>query len=157
MRYFFGKEITKLADKDSSIIVICGDMGAKIFKPFIEKHQDRYINIGICEQSMVSIAAGMALQGMKPYICTITPFLIERAFEQIKLDINDMKTNVKLVGYGNYPDQGISHAITMLDNIHPINFFKNITHFKPKTIEELHNNIYDSYENKYPAFFDLEK
>ena len=52
----------------------------------------------------------MALQGLKPWVYTITPFLIERPFEQIKLDIDQQKSNVKLVGFADYPSLGPSHS-----------------------------------------------
>lgn len=157
MRYYLGNEIFKLAQQDDSIYVICADIGDKIFDKFIQNFPNRYINMGVSEQAIIGIAAGMALRGLKPYICTITPFLIERPFEQIKLDINEQKVNVKLIGYGNYLNEGVSHSVYVHKQIHPMDFFDNIKHFKPTSIEELHNYIHDSYNNKYPAFFDLEK
>ena len=62
----------------------------------------RFFNMGICEQSIIGLSAGMALEGLKPWVYTITP-LIERPFEQVKLDINQQNVNVKLVGYADYP------------------------------------------------------
>ena len=59
---------------------------------------------------LLIVASGMALQGLKPWVYTITPFLIERPFEQIKLDINQQKANVKLVGFADYPTLGPTHA-----------------------------------------------
>ena len=76
-----------------------GDIGYGIFDDFRKNHPNRFINMGICEQSLISVAAGMSLEGLKPWVYTITPFLIERPFEQIKLDINQQKANVKLVGF----------------------------------------------------------
>ena len=157
MRYYLGNELFKMAQEDDSIYIICADIGNKIFAKFIENFPDRYMNMGVSEQAIIGVAAGMALRGLKPYICTITPFLIERPFEQIKLDINEQKVNVKLIGYGNYINEGISHSVYKDKNIHPMNFFDNIKHFKPSNIEDLHFAIYDSYNKKYPAFFDLEK
>ena len=71
----------------------------------IEK-TDRFINMGICEQSMIGVSSGMALEGLKPWVYTITPFLIERPFEQVKLDIDRQMANVKLVGFADYPTLG---------------------------------------------------
>ena len=88
MRRSFGKIITELADRDEKIYVIVGDIGYRVFDEFRQKHPDRFINIGICEQSMIGVSAGMALEGLNPWVYTITPFLIERPFEQVKLDID---------------------------------------------------------------------
>ena len=76
--------------------MLVGDIGYGIFDEFRKNHPKKFFNLGICEQSLIGVAAGMALEGLKPWVYTITPFLIERPFEQIKLDVNEQKTNVKL-------------------------------------------------------------
>ena len=91
MRRKFGKIICNLAKKDSKIILLVGDIGYGIFDEFRQKYPSRFFNMGICEQSLIGAASGMALQGLKPWVYTITPFLIERPFEQIKLDIDQQK------------------------------------------------------------------
>ncbi len=110
MRRTFGKIITELANKDDKIYVLVGDIGYRVFDEFREKHSERFINMGICEQSIISVSAGMALEGLKPWVYTITPFLIERPFEQVKLDIDQQNVNVKLVGFADYPTLGPSHS-----------------------------------------------
>jgi len=75
MRRRFGEVISKLADEDEKIYVIVADIGYRVFDEFREKHPDRFINMGICEQSIISVASGMALEGLKPWVYTITPFL----------------------------------------------------------------------------------
>ena len=99
MRRKFGKLICELANKDKKIVLLVGDIGYGIFNDFRSKHPKRFFNLGICEQSLIGTASGMALEGLKPWVYTITPFLIERPFEQIKLDIDQQKVNVKLVGF----------------------------------------------------------
>ena len=64
MRRRFGKVITELADRDENIIVLVGDIGYRVFDQFREKYPDRFINLGICEQSMIGVSAGMALEGL---------------------------------------------------------------------------------------------
>ena len=110
MRRTFGKIISELAEKDEKIYVLVGDIGYRVFDEFREKYPDRFINMGICEQSMIGVSAGMALEGLKPWVYTITPFLIERPFEQIKLDIDQQNVNVKLVGFSDYPTLGPTHT-----------------------------------------------
>ena len=153
MRRSFGKIITELADRDEKIYVIVGDIGYRVFDEFRQKHPDRFINIGICEQSMIGVSAGMALEGLNPWVYTITPFLIERPFEQIKLDIDQQNVNVKLVGYSDYPTLGPTH--TELNGKKLMQVFKNITSYFPKNGDETQKVTYQAYEKKGPAIISL--
>lgn len=153
MRREFGKIITELATKDERVYLLSGDIGYEIFDDFREKFPKRFINLGICEQSMVSISSGLALEGLKPYVYTITPFLIERAFEQIKLDIDQQNINVKLVGYADYPTQGPTHS--EIDAPWLMSRFKNIISYFPKNSQEARVFLLTSYESKGPAFISL--
>ena len=134
MRNVFGEQICKLADKDEKIYLLVGDIGYGIFDLYRKKHPKRFINLGICEQSLISVASGMALEGLKPWVYTITPFLIERPFEQIKLDIDQQKANVKLIGFADYPTLGPSHS--ELNGIKLMKLFKNIRSYFPKNSTE---------------------
>ena len=110
MRRRFGKLINELAKKDKKIVLLVGDIGYGIFDDFRKNNPDRFFNLGICEQSLIGTASGMALEGLKPWVYTITPFLIERPFEQIKLDIDQQNVNVNLVGFADYPELGPTHS-----------------------------------------------
>ena len=88
MRRAFGKTIVKLAEKDERIVLLIGDVEQEM-DDFINKFPDRFYNMGICEQTMISVAAGMAMEGFRPVVYSITSFLIERPFEQIKIDIDE--------------------------------------------------------------------
>ena len=153
MRRRFGKIITELADKDDKICIIVGDIGYRIFDDFRDKHPDRFINIGICEQSMIGVCAGMAIEGLKPWVYTITPFLIERPFEQLKLDIDQQNVNVKLVGFADYPTLGPTHSEINGEKL--MSLFKNINSFFPKDGEETEYAIYQAYKKNGPAFISL--
>ena len=153
MRRRFGKIITELADKDEKIYVIVGDIGYRVFDEFREKHPNRFFNMGVCEQSMIGVSAGMALEGLKPWVYTITPFLIERPFEQIKLDIDQQNVNVKLVGFADYPTLGPTHS--EVDGRKLIQLFSNITSFFPKDGDETETAAYHAYEKSGPAFISL--
>jgi len=153
MRRTFGRIITDLADKDDRIYVLVGDIGYRVFDEFKEKHPDRFINMGICEQSLIGVSAGMALEGLRPWVYTITPFLIERPFEQIKLDINQQNVNVKLVGFSDYPTLGPTHS--ELDGKKLMELFKNITSFFPKDGDETEKMISQAYDKDGPAFISL--
>jgi transketolase len=153
MRRNFGKIITELASKDENIYVLVGDIGYRVFDDFREKFPDRFINMGICEQSMIGVSAGMALEGLKPWVYTITPFLIERPFEQVKLDIDQQNVNVKLVGYSDYPKLGPTH--TELDGQKMMQLFKNINSYFPKNGDETAQFVNEAYANDGPDFISL--
>ena len=153
MRRRFGKVIAELADRDENIIVLVGDIGYRVFDEFREKYPDRFINLGICEQSMIGVSAGMALEGLKPWVYTITPFLIERPFEQVKLDIDQQNVNVKLVGFADYPTLGPTHA--ELNGEKLMQLFTNITPLFPKDGDETESMVYEAYEKNGPAFISL--
>tara|TARA_Y100000590_G_C15694689_1_gene1004676 strand:- start:1091 stop:1582 length:492 start_codon:yes stop_codon:yes gene_type:complete len=153
MRRRFGKVISELAKKDEKIVLLVGDIGYGIFDNFRKEHPKKFFNLGICEQSIIGLAAGMALEGLKPWVYTITPFLIERPFEQIKLDIDQQNVNVNLVGFADYPTLGPSHA--ELDAEKLMKLFKNIESFFPKNSEETENAVYKSYKRKGPNFISL--
>ena len=153
MRRGFGKVITELAEKDEKIYVIVGDIGYRVFDEFREKFPDRFINMGICEQSMIGVSAGMALEGLKPWVYTITPFLIERPFEQVKLDIGQQNVNVKLVGFSDYPKLGPTH--TELSGEKMMKLFKNITSYFPKNGDETIHSVNKAFKRIGPVFISL--
>ena len=153
MRRRFGKIIAELADRDERIYILSGDIGYRVFDEFRERHPKRFINMGICEQSMIGVSSGMALEGLKPWVYTITPFLIERPFEQVKLDIDQQNVDVKLVGFSDYPTLGPTH--TELNGKKLMKLFKNITSYFPKNGDETQKVTYQAYEKKGPTFISL--
>ena len=153
MRRRFGKLIAELADLDERIVVISGDIGYRVFDEFRERHPERFINIGICEQSMIGVAAGMALEGVQPWVYTITPFLIERPFEQIKLDVNQQNVGVKLVGYSDYPTLGPTHS--ELDARSLMSLCPNIYCFYPSDGDQTESAIREAHASSGPCFLSL--
>ena len=88
LRFESANFITKLSIKDKKIFVCVGDISERAFKKLNKKN---FLNIGIMEQTMISFTAGLSKVGFIPFVHTITPFLIERCLEQIKLDFGSIK------------------------------------------------------------------
>ena len=153
MRRRFGKVINELAKKDDKIVLIVGDIGYGVFDDFRKENPRKFFNLGICEQSMISFASGMALEGLKPWVYTITPFLIERPFEQIKLDIDQQNVNVNLVGFADYPTLGPTH--TEINAKKMMKLFNNIESFFPSDGDETEKMIFQAYEREGPSFISL--
>ena len=153
MRRKFGKLINELAKKDDKIVLLVGDIGYGIFDDFRKENPKRFFNLGICEQSLLGAASGMSLENLKPWVYTITPFLIERPFEQLKLDIDQQNVNVKLVGFADYPKLGPTHSETNAEKI--MGLFKNIGPYFPKNSEETEKAVLECYKNIGPNFISL--
>ena len=153
MRRRFGKLINELAKKDKKIVLLVGDIGYGIFDDFRKENTKRFFNLGICEQSLIGVASGMSLEGLKPWVYTITPFLIERPFEQVKLDIDQQGANVKLIGFADYATLGPTHR--ELDGEKLMRLFTNITSCFPKDGDETESMVYEAYQKKGPVFISL--
>ncbi len=106
MRNAFAKEITALAQKDPSVVLLSGDIGNRLFDDFKAKCPDRFYNCGVAEANMMSMAAGLASCGLRPVVYTITPFLTYRCMEQIRDDVCYHNQKVVIVGTGS----GLSYA-----------------------------------------------
>ncbi len=100
MRNAFIRELESFAATDDRVILLVGDIGFGVFENFQLQHPGKFMNMGIAEQNMVSVASGLAKEGYFPVVYTIIPFLTMRAFEQIRIDICLHNRNVLLVGVG---------------------------------------------------------
>ena len=112
IRQEFASTMLEIGKKDKSLVVMVGDISHGILKPFAKICKNRYFNIGICEPATVNMAAGLSKVGLNPVVHTIAPFLIERCYEQIKLDFAYQKLSVNLVSVGgsyDYSKLGCSH------------------------------------------------
>lgn len=125
--------------------------------PFIKHFPDRLVNVGIAEQSMVGMAAGLALGGKVAVTCNAAPFLISRANEQIKVDVCYNNTNVKLFGlnagasYG--PLASTHHAI---DDLAVMRGFGNIQIFAPSSPRECRQIIDYALQHQGPVYIRLD-
>lgn len=115
MRTAFIEQLIKEARKNTKIFLLVGDLGFNVVEPFAKEFPDRFINVGICEQNMASIAGGLAMNGYIVYCYSIGNFPTLRCIEQIRNDIVYYKSNVRIVAVGAgyaYGSQGVSHHAT---------------------------------------------
>ena len=115
MREIFGETVAALADDDPRIVMLDGDVGSSTRADIFEKaHPDRYLQMGIAEQNMLGVAAGLATMGLIPFISTFVSFAVVRPLDQIRVLIAQTGLNVKITpGYaGLFTGQtGMSHII----------------------------------------------
>lgn len=115
MRDTFVKTLIELAKKDKNIELITGDLGFGVLKPYWEEVPDQFTNIGIAEQNMTTVAAGMALEGKTVFTYSIGNFPTLRCLEQIRNDCAYHNANVNIVCIGGgfvYGSLGMSHHAT---------------------------------------------
>jgi transketolase len=115
MREIFGETVAELANDDPRIVMLDGDVGTSTRADIFEKaHPDRYLQMGIAEQNMFGVAAGLATMGLIPFISTFVAFAVVRPLDQIRVLIAQTGLNVKITpGYaGLFTGQtGMSHII----------------------------------------------
>ena len=100
MRTVFASAASALLDEDPLAAVVLAEISADLFAKAAARHPDRVLNVGIREQLMVSVGGGLALAGLHPIVHTYAPFLAERAFEQVKLDLAHQEARAVLVSIG---------------------------------------------------------
>lgn len=112
MREQAAETAADLLDEDPRVALILAEISTGQFGRALDAHPDRAVNVGIMEQTMVGVAAGFAMEGFLPVVHTITPFLVERPLEQIKLDFGYQGlegTFVSVGGSYDYTSEGFTH------------------------------------------------
>lgn len=156
MRKAFVEIILDLFKQDKKLITFLGDIGIFGFRDAFKNFPNRIYNIGILEQSMISVAAGLSIKGFHPVIHTIAPFMIERAYEQLKNDFGYQSLN------GNFVSVGASYDYASLGPTHhcpsDISILGNIPNFEivvPGHQDEFKKLFKVSYKNGNPTYFRL--
>jgi transketolase len=115
VRTAFFDALMKLAERDSRVFLVVGDLGFGVTEPFAQRFPERYLNAGVAEQNMTGIAAGLALSGKIVFTYSIANFPILRCLEQIRNDVCYHHANVKVVAVGGgfaYGSLGATHHAT---------------------------------------------
>lgn len=156
MRTEFSRWIEQKGLEDSNMLFLTGDLGFNAFEKAKEILGERFINVGVAEQNMLGVAAGLAQQGLKPICYSIAPFLIFRAFEQIRVDVCLNAQPVKLVGNGGGYGYGIMgpthHAI---EDLCLLTSLPNMRCFIPFCAEEVTKIANEMFNHPGPAYLRL--
>ncbi|MFC1653096.1 transketolase family protein [Planctomycetota bacterium] len=154
MRRQFKDTCLSLAEKDERVVLVFGDLSVYLFKEFSERFPERFLNLGILEQTMISAGAGLAATGLIPFVHSITPFLVERAYEQIKLDLCYNEFGVNLVSTGasfDYTWDGPSHHC--YTDLALLRLLPGMEVTQPGTPQELDTLLCSQYANGKPSYF----
>lgn len=115
MRNTFIDHLTRKAAHDPSLFLVVGDLGFTVVEPFMEKFPDRFLNAGVAEQNMTSLAAGIAREGYRVFTYSIANFTTLRCLEQIRNDVCYHRLPVCVVSVGGgfmYGNLGPTHHAT---------------------------------------------
>jgi transketolase len=158
MRDTFSSELTDLAGSDPRIVLLMADIGNHMFDRFKELYPTRFFNCGIAESNMISVAAGLTLSGMRPFVYTFSAFDIGRPFEQIRVDLAFQNLPVVIIGLGGgltYSPLGPTHYIC--EDIAITRSLPNMTVICPADAVETRAAIRASLECKGPVYIRIGK
>lgn len=156
MRQEFADTMLNIGKRDKRLVVLIGDISHHILQPFAAGCPGRFFNIGICEPATVNMAAGLAKTGLYPVVHTIAPFIVERSFEQIKLDFGYQKLGVNLVAVGSafdYAALGVTHHC--YDDFALLKNVENSQIFYPASPIEFKALFKQTYRNGLVSYFRL--
>jgi transketolase len=148
MRKQFKDTVLSIAEEDEKVTVLLGDVSVYMFNDFSTRYPSRFYNLGICENTLISVAGGMASCGMFPFVHTIAPFLTERCYEQIKLDMcyNDFGGNIITCGASfDYAWDGSTHHC--FTDLALISMLPDTQCFQPGSRAEVDSILRATYDN----------
>ena len=156
MRKQFVKTMENLLQDDERLVLLLGDIGVFGFRNAFKLYPERIYNIGICEQAMTSMAAGLAMEGLIPVLHSIAPFAVERCLEQLKIDLcyQDVPANVVSVGASyDYAALGCTHQCP--GDVALLRALPGMEIVVPGTSVEFDRLFRAAYADNHPTYFRL--
>ena len=156
MRSQLADTASKIVREDESAVLLLGDIGVYAFRDLLKEFPLRAFNIGILEQSTIGLAAGLSLTGHHPIVHTIAPFLVERAYEQIKVDLAYQQLGANLISVGSsydYAGLGCTHHCP--GDVEILNKIPNIEIVIPGHSKEFDKLLMSNYNNSNTTYFRL--
>ena len=151
--------LIELAEKDSSIVLVVPDVGFNYIEEFSKRFPNRFYNFGVTEQSAMTIAAGLALSGLKPYVYSMINFVAFRPYEAVRNAVCLHRADVKIIGVKGsekYKFLGFSHnLIVENEEIKALEHLPNLKTFIAEKPEQVRKIILESYKSKDPAYIRL--
>ncbi len=155
----YGKTICELGEKDKRVVALTADLAQSTrIGDFKEKYPDRFFNVGIAEQNLFGIAAGMAKNGLIPFISTFSVFASMRATDQLHTDICYQKANVKIIGSHSgtsYGQAGSTHHAT--EDIAIVRSIANLKVIVPADGHETANAVRAAYAIDGPVYIRINR
>ncbi|HUU41331.1 MAG TPA: hypothetical protein VMW42_10335 [Desulfatiglandales bacterium] len=156
MRKQFVKTVESLMAKDERLVLLLGDISVFGFRNAFKQYPERTYNIGICEQAMTSLAAGLSMEGLIPILHSIAPFVVERCYEQLKIDLcyQHLPANIVSVGASyDYAALGCTHHCP--GDISILHALPGMQIVIPGHAAEFDRLFNSAYSNSSPTYFRL--
>ncbi len=150
--------LIELAEKDERVVLIVPDVGFNYIEEFRKKFPNRFFNLGVTEQTTMTIAAGMALSGLKPYVYSMINFVVFRPYEMLRNAVCLHNANVKVIGVKGsekYKFLGFSHNLISDDEDIKALEELSIDCFVVSDPEKVRDTILKTYNKKGPAYIRL--
>ncbi len=154
LRNDFPKVVHEVGLRDPNLVVLVGDISHYRLQGFAKDCPGRYYNIGICEPTIVNMAAGLSKIGFYPVVHTIAPFIVERSFEQIKIDFCYQKLGGNIITVGSafdYAYLGCTHHC--YNDFALLSTLPNVELVYPASYEELDLLFGQTYNNEFLTYF----
>lgn len=158
MRNTFFDLLKAKMHQDDSLFIIAADMGLGLLDSFEKEFPDRFLNVGIAEQNMIGVASGLCNVGFSPFCYTISNFLVQRCFEQIRNDVCLHKYPITLVGTSTGFDNGLlgpTHQV--IDDIGCMKILPYMNIYSPATLDAIKKVLEEILLNKAPAYVRIGK
>jgi len=158
MRDAFSAALIKVAQQDERVLLLTGDHGYALFDDIRRLLPDRYLNVGVAEQNMVGVAAGLAKAGLRPILYGLSAFVPVRALEQVKLDICYEDLPVVMIGDGAgfvYGALGGSHHST--EDISVLRAIPNVRILSPADAHEMTRAMELAFAAERPVYIRIGK
>jgi len=158
MRNAMMESLMNLAEKDSDLMLLTGDLGFGVFEEFEKRHPKQFLNVGVSEQNMIGIASGLALKGKKVFVYSIGNFPTLRCLEQIRNDACYHQLNINIVAMGagfSYGALGMSHHAT--EDIAIMSSLPEVTVLSPSTKDEAKQLVNNAYFEKGVCYIRIDK
>lgn len=156
MRKQFVQTVERLLSCDEKLVLLLGDIGVFGFKRAFELYPERVLNIGILEPTTISLASGLAKTDLIPIVHTIAPFLVERCFEQLKVDFGYQRVGGNFVSVGasyDYASLGCTHHCP--GDVGILQSIPGMEIIVPGTSTEFNTLFNQAYSNGHPTYYRL--
>ncbi|MCX6199788.1 MAG: transketolase [Bacteroidetes bacterium] len=156
MRVEFAQSMINAYDKNENLVFITGDLGYMALEKVQEKFSEKFINAGVAEQNMITVAAALAHEGFIPWTYSISPFVTLRPYEQIRNDVCLHNLPVKIVGNGGGYGYGIMGATHHnIEDIGAMRILQNMRVYVPFTTSDVEQAVEQMIADKNPNYLRL--